>query len=70
MSLTLWPPLTSCDFVGDEGCIDPECWQCHSPLSPTHLRTLAKNLAIAGMLCQAWWWRDQHPTWRPGCQIR
>src|SRR5262249_55016914 len=22
--------LTSCDFVGDSGCIDPNCWRCHS----------------------------------------
>jgi hypothetical protein len=69
--------LTSCGFVGDEGCIDPTCWQCHSPVGPTNLRALAKNLAIAAMLCRAWQlgWTvgsdprmdDGAPEWRPGC---
>ncbi len=61
--------LTSCDFVGDSGCIDPDCWRCHSPLSPTNLRTLAANLADAAMLCRAWQMRDDNPSWRPGCKI-
>jgi hypothetical protein len=26
--------LTSCDFVGDIGCSDPDCWKCHAPLKP------------------------------------
>ena len=54
----------------DDGCCDLECWRCYSPLSPSHLRTLAQNLASAGMLCRAWQQRDQDSTWRPGCQIR
>ena len=62
--------LTSCDFVGDSGCVDPECWQCHSPLAPENLRTLAKNLATAAMLCRAWAQRDENPNWRPGCHIQ
>lgn len=45
--------LTSCDFVGDSGCCDPNCWQCHSPIGPENLRRLAKNLAAAAMLCRA-----------------
>ena len=45
--------LCSCDFVGDSGCVDPDCWRCHSPLGPENLRTLAKNLAIAAALCRA-----------------
>jgi hypothetical protein len=58
--------LYSCDFVGDRGCCDPECWRCHSPLRPDNLRTLSKNLATAGNLCAA---RDPRgifgdvPTW-------
>jgi hypothetical protein len=62
--------LTSCDFVGDSGCVDPDCWQCHSPLSPTHLRTLAGNIKTAAMLCRAWEQRDVDPEWRPGCNIK
>lgn len=61
--------LTSCDFVGDSGCTDPDCWQCHSPLSPSHLRTLASNLFAAALLCRGWQGRDDDPTWRPGCNI-
>lgn len=26
--------LTSCDFVGDEGCTDKDCQQCHAPPKP------------------------------------
>ena len=61
--------LTSCDFVGDSGCCDPDCWRCHSPLCPENLRTLAKNLAQAAMLCRAWQLRGEDPEWRPGCNI-
>ena len=61
--------LSSCDFVGDSGCCDPNCWQCHSPLGPENLRTLAKNLAAAAMLCRAWQMRDVAPAWRPGCNL-
>lgn len=61
--------LTSCDFVGDEGCVDPDCWRCHSPMGPENLRTLAKNLAAAAMLCRAWELRGADPAWRPGCNI-
>lgn len=61
--------LTSCDFVGDSGCVDPDCWKCHSSLGPENLRTLAKNLAAAAMLCRAWQMRDASPAWRPGCNI-
>jgi len=59
--------LTSCDFVGDEGCCDPDCWRCHSPLRPENLRTLADNLATAALLCYAWRLRETCPTWKPGC---
>lgn len=59
--------LTSCDFVGDSGCCDPDCWQCHSPLGPKNLRTLAKNLATAAALCWSWQLRDANAAWRPGC---
>lgn len=45
--------LTSCDFVGDSGCVDPDCWQCHSPIGPRNLRQLAKNIATAAGLCRA-----------------
>jgi len=45
--------LSSCDFVGDSGCVDPDCWQCHSPIGPESLRQLAKNLAAAAALCRA-----------------
>lgn len=61
--------LTSCDFVGDSGCCDPDCWQCHSPIGPEHLRQLAKNIVSAAMLCRAWQERGEHPEWRPGCNI-
>jgi len=61
--------LTSCDFVGDSGCVDPDCWQCHSPIGPQNLRTLAKNLAAAAMLCRAWQLRDEDAAWRPGCNL-
>jgi hypothetical protein len=60
--------LTSCDFCGD-GCCDPDCWRCYSPLAPDNLRTLAGNLKIAAMLCRAWELRGQEPAWRPGCNI-
>ena len=46
--------LTSCDFVGDSGCCNPDCWQCHSGIGPENLRTLAKNLVAAAALCRAW----------------
>lgn len=59
--------LSSCDFVGDSGCVDPDCWRCHSPLGPENLRTLAANLASAALLCRAWQLRDVCPTWKPGC---
>lgn len=61
--------LTSCDFVGDAGCCDPECWRCHSPLRPENLRTLAVNIKTAAMLCRAWELRDAEPDWQPGCKI-
>jgi len=61
--------LTSCDFVGDSGCVDPNCWRCHSPLSPSNLRTLAENLATAGKLSRAWQLRDVDPAWFPGCNL-
>lgn len=69
--------LTSCDFCGDSGCSDPDCWRCHSPVGPENLRALAKNLATAAMLCRSWqlgWTAgsdprmdDGAPEWRPGC---
>ena len=61
--------LTSCDFVGDSGCVDPNCWQCHSPIGPQSLRCLAKNLAAAAMLCRAWQMHDADPAWSPGCRL-
>jgi len=61
--------LTSCDFVGDSGCVDPDCWQCHSPIGPENLRTLAKNIATAAMLCRAWQLHGEDPAWSPGCNI-
>ena len=61
--------LTSCDFVGDSGCVDPDCWRCHSPLGPENLCALAKNLAAAAILCRAWQMRDDQPAWRPGCNL-
>lgn len=59
--------LTSCDFVGDSGCCDPDCWQCHSPIGPANLRCRAENLATVALLCWAWQLRDTCPTWKPGC---
>ena len=60
--------LTSCDFCGG-GCCDPDCYRCYSPLCPENLRTLAKNLVQAAMLCRAWQLRTEDPSWRPGCNI-
>lgn len=65
--------LTSCDFVGDSGCTDPDCWRCHSGIGPHNLRTLAGNLAIAAMLCRAHrnaTGGEDPPSarpWTPGC---
>src|SRR5580765_1494223 len=56
------------DMHGD-GCCDSQCWRCYSPLSPSHLRTLAANLALAGKLCRAHQQRDQDPSWHPGCAL-
>ena len=61
--------LTSCDFCGDSGCSDPECWRCHSIFRPENLRRLAENLVTAAMLCRAWQLRDDQPAWRPGCAL-
>jgi hypothetical protein len=61
--------LTSCDFCGDSGCCDPDCWKCHSPLRPENLQRLAANLATAAMLCRSWARCDEDPTWRPGCDL-
>ena len=58
--------LTSCDFTSN-GCTDDDCYRCYSPLRPENLRSLAKNIAAAAMLCRAWNLRDQQPNWRPGC---
>lgn len=44
--------LTSCDFCGG-GCVDPECWQCYSPIGPHALRRLAENIKVAAMLTRA-----------------
>jgi hypothetical protein len=60
--------LSSCDFC-ESGCSDPDCWRCYSPLRPDNLRRLAKNLAVAAMLCRAWDQRDVDPAWRPGCNL-
>lgn len=72
--LSFMRQLTSCDFVGDEGCCDPDCWRCHSPLRPENLRTLAENLRRAAALCEAFdlggdmWDVDARiGRWRPGC---
>ena len=69
--------LISCDFVGDSGCSDPTCWQCHSPVGPAALRCFAKNIAIAAVLCRAFQlgftagsdprMSDDAPEWCPGC---
>lgn len=59
--------LTICDFVGDSGCSDPDCWRCHSTMGPDNLRRLAENLATAALLCRAWQLRDACPLWKPGC---
>jgi hypothetical protein len=66
--------LTSCDFVGDSGCSDPDCWQCHSGIGPQNLRTLAQNLAAAAARCRAWQrGRAVAPfaawEWGPGCGV-
>ena len=58
--------LTSCDFTSN-GCTDDDCYRCYSPLRPENLRSLARNIAAAAMLCRAWNLRDQQPDWRPGC---
>ena len=58
--------LTSCDFTSS-GCTDDDCYRCYSPLRPENLRSLAKNIAAAAMLCRSWNLRDQQPDWRPGC---
>ena len=58
--------LTSCDFTSN-GCTDDDCYRCYSPLRPENLRSLAKNIAAAAMLCRSWNLRDQQPGWRPGC---
>jgi len=67
MSRAMNIDLTSCDFCGDSGCADPDCWRCHSPLRPERLRTLAQNLAIAARLYHAWELRGAFPAWAPGC---
>jgi len=61
--------LTSCAFCGG-GCTDPSCWECYSPFRPENLRTLAKNLSEAAMLCAAWQLREDSPAWAPGCGVR
>ena len=75
--------LTSCDFVGDSGCCDPDYWRCHSPLRTENLRTLAENLAAAAMLCRAHLLgfdegmdtagvSEGYPSsrpWTPGCRL-
>ena len=58
--------LTSCDFTSN-GCTDDDCYRCYSPLRPENLRSLARNIAAAAMLCRSWNLRDQQPDWRPGC---
>jgi hypothetical protein len=59
--------LTSCDFVGDSGCSDPDCWRCHSPMGPENLSRLAENIAVAALLSWAWQLREVDPQWTPGC---
>lgn len=61
--------LTSCDFVGELGCADPTCWQCHSPIGPGHLRCLSRNLATAALLCIGWQRQHKDTGWRPGCGV-
>jgi hypothetical protein len=62
--------LTTCDFVGDSGCSDPDCWRCHSSMGPENLRMLAENLATAALLSWAWQLREANPMWTPGCGER
>lgn len=62
--------LISCDFVGDSGCCDPDCYHCYAPLRPENLRTLAQNLATAAALCRSWSMHDVEPAWRPGCHLK
>ena len=59
--------LTSCDFVGDSGCSDPDCWRCHSTMGPENLRMLAENIAVAALLSWAWQLREADPLWTPCC---
>lgn len=61
--------LFACAACGD-GCCDPECYHCYSPLRPENLRTLAQNFATAAMLCRAWNMRDNDPAWRPGGHLK
>jgi hypothetical protein len=63
------PELSSCDFVGDLGCSDLDCWYCHSPVGPENLRALARHLATAAMLCRAWRLASTESAWFPGCCI-
>ena len=69
-SMEISEELVHALLTDDDGvCSDPECWRCHSPLRPENLRTLAKNLAAAAMLCRAWQLRGEDPAWSPGCHI-
>lgn len=60
--------ITSCDFCPD-GCVDPECYRCYSPLRPECLRQLAANLATAAGLCRSFALArgTRQEAWRPGC---
>lgn len=56
-----------CFGCGDEGCVDEDCYYCHSPLRPPNLRRLAQNLATAAGLCKAWELGQGPKGWKPGC---
>lgn len=67
LSASFLDTIRSCDGCGDQGCCDPTCWYCHSPMGPENLRLLAQNLGTAGFLCTAWQNAKRSPSWEPGC---
>lgn len=65
-----------CPGCGDEGCVNEDCYYCHSLLRPPNLLRLAQNLVTAAGLCKSWELgryygsdprMDGPEEWKPGC---
>lgn len=69
-NLPAWPGLSSCDFVGDEGCTDPTCVKCHRPpRCETCGETYTQPSSARASLCSNAFHCCRDCTWEEGRRV-